>query len=223
MRTLVIAPHPDDELLGCGGTMLRRKAEGVTLGWLVMTSVDVANGWPAERVASRAREIQSVAAELGVEAPHVFQLGLPTMKLDAMPLGDVIKPVSAVIHDFQPNELLVPHSDDAHSDHRVTFDAAVASTKWFRYPSITRVMSYETLSETDAMPDTKRGFQPNVFVDISRYIERKWELLQIYESEMGDFPFPRSEKAVRALASVRGAQSGFEAAEAFCLLRERQV
>ena len=103
----------------------------------------------------------------------------------------------------------------------MVFDAASACCKWFRYPSVRRVLAYETLSETEFGLDPDTRFHPNVFVDISAFLERKIELLQIYKSELGHFPFPRSATAVRVLAQYRGANSGFEAAEAFQLLREQ--
>ena len=103
------------------------------------------------------------------------------------------------------------------------FDAASACCKWFRYPSVRRVLAYETLSETEFGLDPDTGFHPNVFVDIRPFLERKIELLQIYESEIGEFPFLRSATAVRALAQYRGATAGFEAAEAFKLLIDRTV
>jgi LmbE family N-acetylglucosaminyl deacetylase len=87
---------------------------------------------------------------------------------------------------------------------------------------VRRLLSYETLSETDFCLDTRSPFQPNCFVDITAYLERKLEIVAAYESEIGEFPFPRSIAALRALAAVRGAAAGFMAAEAFMLLRERQ-
>lgn len=221
MKTLVVGPHPDDELLGCGGLLLRRAAEGGTVGWLIVTAMTEADGWSADRVQRRACEIDAVRQGLSIDPEGLFQLGLPAARLDTFPLGDLVRLVSGVFRAFQPEEVLVPHPGDVHSDHRICFDAAMACTKWFRYPSIRRILTYETISETDAMPDPRNGFQPTVFVDISKYLARKWELLKVYQSEIGDHPFPRSEKAVTALASVRGAQAGFEAAEGFCLLRER--
>ncbi len=223
MRVLVVGPHPDDELLGCGGTLLKRREEGATIGWLNITSIDSTNGWLKDKIEKREGEIEQVRIQLGLTLEHFFQLGLPTTKLDHLPLGDIVEKISVAMQQFKPEEVFIPHSGDVHSDHRISFEAVLACTKWFRYPFVRKLLSYETLSETDAMPDVSRAFQPTVFVDISKHLERKWELLQIYQSEMGEFPFPRSEKAVKALAWTRGAQSGFEAAEAFCLLRERQV
>lgn len=221
MKTLVIAPHPDDELLGCGGTLLRRGAEGGTVGWLLMTSITEQGGWSAERIDQRAGEIERVREGLGIATEHLYPLGFPAAELDQVPMSTLVARMSEVFKDFQPEEVLLPHPGDVHSDHRITFEVACACTKWFRYPSVKRVLTYETLSETDAGLDPSRRFQPTVFVDISAYLERKMELMRVYVSEMGAFPFPRSAEALRALAQMRGAQAGFDGAEGFVLLRER--
>lgn len=220
-RTLVIAPHADDELLGCGGTLLRRREEGSTVGWLLVTAMKPGNTWGVEKIEERQREIGQVREGLGILPEHLFVLGLPTTQLDQVPTGELISRVSQVFGQFQPEEVLVPYAHDIHSDHRIVFDAVAACTKWFRYPSVKRMLAYETISETDFILRPEGLFKPTVFVDITSFIDRKVVLLDIYRSEWGKYPFPRSETAVRALASVRGAQSGFASAEAFQLLRER--
>ena len=221
MKALVIAPHPDDELLGCGGTLLRRKSEGVTLGWVIMTKISEDYGWSTESVRERENEIEQVRKRLGIQPEHLFQLGFATTRLDTISMGDLITKVSEVFQSFQPEEVLLPHHGDVHSDHRITFEAVAACTKWFRYPSVKRVLAYETLSETEFSLDPSQRFHPNVFVDISDYFGQKLELLRIYASELGEFPFPRSETAIQALAQFRGSSSGFENAEGFELLLER--
>lgn len=222
MKTLVVAPHPDDELLGCGGTLLRRVAEGGTVAWLLMTAITEEAGWTVERIQQRAVEIDGVRKGLQIAPHHLYALGLPTAELDRIPMGLLVKQISKVFNDFQPDEVLLPYPGDVHSDHRVTFEATATCTKWFRYPSVKRVLAYETLSETDFAIDPRDSqFKPNVFVDVGEQIERKIELMKIYESEMSDYPFPRSEKALEALARLRGSQAGYDAAEAFMLLRDR--
>lgn len=224
MKTLIIAPHPDDELLGCGGTLLRRIDEGGEVAWLLMTAITEGAGWSVEQIQQRAAEIDRVRESLQVAPHHLYALGFPTAELDQIPMNILVGKISEVFADFQPDEVLLPYSGDVHSDHRVTFEAASACTKWFRYPSVKRVLAYETPSETDFGIDPKgSGFKPNVFVDIGGQVERKIKLLKIYASELGQFPFPRSEKALRALAQLRGSQAGYDAAEAFMLLRERQT
>lgn len=215
----MIAPHPDDEVLGCGGTLLRRRAEGGATGWLIVTGMTEAAGWPADRIRSRDAEIARVAEAMGFA--DVYNLRVPTARLDLEGTGTLVERISAAVKAFQPTELLVPHPSDVHTDHRLVFDAAAACAKWFRYPSVLRVLAYETPSETDFGLDADRGFRPNYFVDVSGYLDRKLEVAAIYASELGAFPFPRSVDALRALAVVRGAASGYLAAEAFQLLRER--
>lgn len=223
MKVLVVAPHPDDELLGCGGTLLQYLADGATLGWIIVTSMTEALGWQPDAVGRRAAQVEQVRQCLKIERENHFQLNFPPSGLDSIPLSEIVGRISGVFESFAPDVVFVPHPGDAHSDHRVSFDAAIACTKWFRSPSIKRVLSYETVSETDAGLDLTRPFQPTVFYDVSNTIDQKCQLLQIYESEIDEFPFPRSEKNIRALAAHRGAQVGFVAAEAFSLLRERKV
>jgi N-acetylglucosamine malate deacetylase 1 len=219
-RVLVVAPHPDDETLGCGGTLMRLHKEGAELAWLIATGISEKAGWAPERVQQRDAEIAQVARLVGISS--VFNLRLPTTQLDALPMGDLINQFSAVFKSFEPEQVFLPNRSDAHTDHRVAFDAAAACTKWFRFPSVRRVLAYETISETGFGLGAQPEFHPNYFVDISDFLERKLEVMAVYQSELGTFPFPRSIQAIRALATVRGAASGFVAAEAFQLLRERQ-
>jgi LmbE family N-acetylglucosaminyl deacetylase len=218
MKTLVVAPHPDDEVLGVGGTLLRKKAEGGTIGWLIMTSMNVESGWSPKSVSKRKNEIAQIKDMFGFDS--VFELGFTPTKLEQTPMNQLVGAVSDVLKDFEPNEIFLPHPSDIHSDHRVTFDVLASCIKWFRSPSIKRILAYETLSETEFGIDPNKRFQPNVFIDIENYLESKLQAMTIYSSEMQDFPFPRSKEAIVALATIRGASSGFKAAESFELLRE---
>lgn len=221
MKSLIIAPHPDDELLGCGGTLLKRVAEGNTVGWVLMTAISVDKGWTKQQVEKREDEIERVRKGLGINPRYLYRLNFPSAELDQITSSNLINRLSKVVQDFKPEELFLPHPGDIHSDHRVTFAVTSACTKWFRYPSIKRVMTYETLSETDFGLDQVAGvFRPNLFVDITSYLQRKMELLSVYQSEIGEHPFPRSLDSVAAQALLRGAQRGVKAAEAFQVLRE---
>lgn len=223
MKTLIVAPHPDDELLGCGGTLLRRVDEGGTVAWLLITAITKEAGWAAEKIHQRAAEIERVREGLQVSPNHLYALGFPATELDRIPMNILVGEISKVFADFQPDEVLLPYPGDVHSDHRVTFEAASACTKWFRYPSVKRVLAYETPSETDFGIDPRdSGFKPNFFTDISGYLDKKIDLLFQYKSEMGVFPFPRSRESIVGLASLRGSQSGCLNAESFMLLKEVQ-
>lgn len=220
MKTLVIAPHPDDETLGVGGTLLRRKSEGVKVAWLIVTGISIESGWSAEKVRERDDEITRVGEWFRFD--ETFVLDFPTTRLDQIPMSDLVASISQVFKSFKPEDIFLPHPSDVHSDHRVVFNAVASCTKWIRYPSIKRVLAYETLSETDfGLGTDKGGFCSNVFVDIEQFLDQKLQAMDVYKSELGVFPFPRSHEAIRALAAVRGAAAGFKAAEAFQLLRER--
>ncbi len=219
MRSIVVAPHPDDETLGVGGTLLRRKSEGAKVAWLVVTGISVESGWSAEKVGERSDEIKRVGKLFDFD--ETFVLDFPTTRLDQVPMSDLVTGISQVFKSFEPEEIFVPHPADVHTDHRAVFNAVASCTKWFRYPHIKRVLAYETLSETDFGLGVDKGFCPNVFVDIEPFLDRKLRAMDIYKSELGAFPFPRCHEAIRALAAVRGVAAGFKAAEAFQLLRER--
>jgi N-acetylglucosamine malate deacetylase 1 len=220
MKTvLAIAPHPDDETLGCGGTLLRHRAEGDAVHWLTVTELRPEAGYAAERIAARRLEIEAVARHYGFASAQ--SLALPTTRLDTLPKGDVIARMGEAFRRIRPEIVYLPFPGDAHSDHAAVFEAAAACCKWFRYPTVKRVLAYETLSETGFNLDPGAGaFRPNVYVDVSAHLEGKLAAMELYAGESGDFPFPRSRRAMQAQADLRGSESGFRAAEAFLLLRE---
>ena len=136
-------------------------------------------------------------------------------------MSELIGKISKVFKDIEPNIIYLPFKGDVHSDHRKMFDASYSCTKSFRYPFINRVLMMEILSETEFSPSVPDStFIPNVFNDITNFIEKKIEIMKIYNGETGEHPFPRSERSIRALASLRGAASGCEYAESFMLLKE---
>ena len=218
-RVVIIAPHPDDESLGCGGTLLRHQAEGAELSWIIMTEMKESCGFPAANVKRRAEEIEAVGRAYAFA--RVEQLRYPAASLDTIPLAELVGRLAQIFSSVNPTIVYLPFGGDVHSDHRISFEVAVSCCKSFRSPTIRRVLAYETLSETDFGLDPKgRGFQPNVFVDITKFLEEKIKILGNYHSELASFPFPRSEKAIRSLAACRGVVAKVEAAEAFMLLRE---
>lgn len=219
MKILVVAPHPDDEVLGAGGTLLRYKSEGKAIAWLIVTEITEEFGWTPDKISGREQEIVKISNFLKFD--KVYKLNLPAARLDTLPMADIVQKMSHVIKDFEPDEILIPHLGDIHTDHQVVHNAVLACTKWFRYPSVKRVLCYETISETNFGLDVAGQFIPNVFVDISEFLVHKLDAMEIYSSEMGVFPFPRSRISIESLARYRGSSSGFHAAEAFQLLRER--
>lgn len=217
-KIIVISAHPDDEIIGAGGTLLKHKEAGDEIFWLIITNVRTDKGFSKERVDSRQAEIEQVATRLGVK--QVFKLDYPTMELSSSSLITLVPDISKVFLTVEPEIIYCLNRSDAHSDHRVTFDAVMACTKSFRYPFIKRVLMYECISETEFAPIVpEKVFQPNYFVDISEFLNEKLDIMQIYESEIGEHPFPRSLKNMEALATFRGASVGVEYAEAFQLVK----
>jgi len=220
MKVLAIAPHPDDETLGCGATLLKHKAAGDSLSWLIATT-DYEPQWSKELQATKEAEINTVAAAYGFD--RVTRLKFPTVKLDTIPLDEMIGAIRDAIAEAQPDCVYVNHWGDVHSDHRVVFEATMSVLKPFyslRH-GVKRVLSYEILSSTDSMPPiAARSFVPNVFSDVSHHIERKLEIMSLYATEVQPYPLPRAAESIRALARYRGATIGAEYAEAFALMRE---
>ena len=112
MKTIVVAPHPDDEVLGVGGTLLRRKAEGAKVAWLIVTNISIETGWSEEKVRERSDEIQRVRELFCFD--EVFMLNFPTTQLDCVPMSDLVAAVSEVFSSFLPTEVFVPHPSDVH-------------------------------------------------------------------------------------------------------------
>ena len=219
---LVVAPHPDDETLGCGGTLLRHISDGDEVHWLIMSTITQELGFSQARVKERAKEIKKVAD--AYKFSSVKQANFVTTKLDIYAKSELISFVSEVVNTLLPEIIYIPYSNDAHSDHAEVFGAVAACTKSFRYPFIKKVRVYETLSETEfSIYQGNNCFRPNLWIDISEYLERKVEIMNMYVGEMGRHPFPRSEKNIRALATYRGATSGTNFAESFVSLIERII
>ncbi len=216
---LIVAPHADDETLGCGGTILKLVEQGYQVHWLLVTGMTFDAGFSKTQIQTRRVEIEKVSAAYGFVETH--ELELPPARLETLSKGDVIGPISKVVDIVKPSLVFTVYRNDAHSDHEIVFDAVMSATKSFRYPFIKKVMAYETMSETDfGMKPEDGGFKPTVYVDIANYLNQKLDILEIFESEVHEFPFPRSRKALESLAYVRGAQCNAEAAEAFMLIKE---
>lgn len=211
---LVVAVHPDDETLGCGGTLLKHKSNGDNIHWLICTTIEKNHKYYDQRE----NEIEKVSNLYSFDSIH--NLKLKTMKVDEYTMSELIDPISNIINAIKPDTIYLPFKTDVHSDHRKIFEAAYSCTKSFRYPFIKKVFMMETLSETEFAPSTKEdSFIPNTFVDISNFIDKKLEIMKIFQSEMGEHPFPRSEKNIKALAILRGAMSNCQYAESFVLLK----
>jgi LmbE family N-acetylglucosaminyl deacetylase len=217
---LVIAAHPDDEVLGCGGTIARLAAEG----WAVHVHI-VAEGStsrddvrdPAKRSdnLSELREAAEAANAILGGTSLAFS-GMPDNRMDGIDLLDIVKLVDADVQRLKPSLVLTHHAGDVNIDHRIIHDATVAACRPQPGHSVREFLFFEVLSSTEwRPPSSARPFAPDTYFDISAFLQKKSEALEAYKSELRPFPHPRSIKAVEALARWRGASVGCAAAEAF--------
>lgn len=217
-KIMVVSAHPDDEILGCGGTLIKHRELGDKIDWLITTNICENQGFSKNKVDSRQEEI--IAVEKRLKINKTYKLNYPTMCLSDESLLTLIPKISIIFKESQPEVIYILNRSDAHSDHLITFKAVMACTKSFRYPFVKQVLMYECISETEfgaILPENH--FLPTYFVDISSYLNEKIDIMSIYESEMGEHPFPRSNKNIEALATFRGATAGVKYAEAFQVIK----
>jgi LmbE family N-acetylglucosaminyl deacetylase len=222
MRILVIAPHADDETLGCGGTIAKAVRDGHDVVVAVMTGhgPDPHPLWPRsvwDVVRGEARQAMPV---LGVTDLRFCEL--PAVLIPDLPRHELNRACGELLNEVAPDELYVPFPLDLHGDHRELFHAF--SVAWRPTTAvgrgIRRILAYETLSETHwNIPYVEQGFVPNVWNDISSTLDTKLEAMSRYASQVRPFPDARSIEALQALAQFRGAQVGVPAAESFVLVR----
>ena len=222
-RILVVVAHPDDEVLGCGGTVARlaRSADVriVILGEGITSRFDARDDAADRDLTRLAGDAESAAEILGASSAEV--LGLPDNRFDGSDLLDVIKLVEHRVSEFKPQLVFTHHPGDLNVDHSVTFRAVMTATR----PAggdgdVIDLLTCEIASSTEwAFQQVAPAFRPNVFVDISETIEAKVDAMEIYASEARPNPHPRSPEKLRALAASRGAAIGVDYAEAFELVR----
>lgn len=224
MNVLVIAAHPDDEVLGCGGTIARYAAEGAAVSILIL-----ANGLSSrtdydavgDAALMKLHHERAVRAGTLLGAREVVLAGFPDQKMDTVPLLDITQRIEREIARVQPEVVFTQHGGDLNLDHAITFRATVTATRPLAGQSVKRLYSYEVGSSTEwAFQQFELAFRPTTFVDIAPFLETKIAAMQIYESEARAFPHPRSPEALRAQAQFRGTAAGVFAAEAFCCVRE---
>jgi len=218
MKTLVISPHPDDEVLGAGGTLFKRKQNTKnSLYWIIMTGMSETD-FSLKQIKTRKNEIKKIEKIFNFK--KVFNLNYKAGKLDTIPKKELVEKISSIIKKIKPQEIFIPSFSDVHSDHKVTSEIISTCTKNFRFNFIKRILAYEVLSETNFNLNRRNKFFPNYYEDITNFINKKKNAVKIYKSEIKKFPFPRSIKAIDALAKVRGSEISTKAAEAFELLKK---
>jgi LmbE family N-acetylglucosaminyl deacetylase len=225
-KILVVVAHPDDEVLGCGGTMARLALEGNDVYTLILgegiTSRDkkrmkVKRGGEIAELRKQARNANKI---LGVKKVYTFDF--PDNRFDTVPLLDIIKTIEKSKEDIKPDIVFTHHYGDLNIDHQITFKAVMTAFRPTKDESVKEIYSFEIPSSTECnVPSSLTHFMPDYFVNINKSLEIKINALKEYETELRDFPHPRSLKAVEINAKYRGIMLGFKAAEAFKTVRIR--
>lgn len=220
MKILVIAPHPDDEVLGCGGTIKKYTSMGDHV-YLCIATRAYTPDWTEEFIINRKKEIELSVKALGIN--KLFLLDFPTVKLDTISQKEINDSISKVVQETKPEIVFIPFAGDINKDHKLIFEASLVALRPKLESSVKKVYCYEVLSETEwAKPAQKIEdvFMPNYYEDISDYLEDKIKAMECYKSEVKDYPHPRSLGGIKVLAQKRGIESGLKLAEAFMIIRE---
>jgi N-acetylglucosamine malate deacetylase 1 len=223
-KILVVAAHPDDEILGCGGTMAMHSKNGDSVYVLILGEGITSRDIKRDRK-KRDKEIKELrrsieAANKIVGTMRTFLYDFPDNRFDSVPLLDIIKVIEKVKNEVMPDIVYTHHHGDLNIDHRLTVHALLTACRPLKVESVKEIYSFEVPSSTEWSPDNSKYFIPNYFVGIKNTLKRKIMAMKKYKSEIRDFPHPRSAKAIEILARNRGINVGLEYAEAFILIRK---
>ena len=218
MKVLVISAHPDDEVIGAGGTIARHVDHGDEVYWGIVTQA-YSPPWPEEYLEKARQQVFKVQKVLGIQ--EVFFCKFPTVKLNTVPYMEISSALQRIVDEVQPEIVYTTPGDDINLDHRIVFECTLVAARPLPGSSIRRLLSYEI------GPGSRQGLSSgdgrivsNVFVDISEYLDKKLEAMSCYESELREYPHPRSLKGLRIVAEERGLGVGLKASECFRLVRE---
>ena len=202
MKVSIIAPHVDDETLGCGGLLLKLKKQKVSTSVIFISE-------------NSSKKLDKILNKIKKEykLKSVYRIKYRPSTLDTVSKNDLVNKIKNCLRDFKTSDLYIPNPDDIHSDHYHVFKSSLSASKWFRNKYIKRILVYETLSESEIL--TQNPFNPNTFIDITDQIKNKIKIMKNYHSEIKNFPFPRSSIAISSLAKLRGSSCGYRYAEAF--------
>jgi LmbE family N-acetylglucosaminyl deacetylase len=210
-KVLVIAAHPDDELLGCGGTIKKF----INSGYEVVTAI-VARGRPSEH--HRIKKFSKLAnKQLGIK--KVIFLDYPNLRLETYPLHKIIETLCKLIEVYEPDVVLTHYHGDINRDHQTVFEAVLTATRPLPGTKPVEILCFETVASSEWGNHHRESFKPNLFVDITDTIDDKIEALRHYDLEMRPAPHPRSYEGIRMVAGVRGMSVGTNYAEAFEIVR----
>jgi len=213
MKILVIAAHPDDEVLGVGGTILKHKYQGDYVSVCIVTKAYEPQ-WSKDYMENKLKEARKVDKILGIN--RRIYLNFPTVKLNTIPHGEFNKRIFDVVNEVNPDVIYTHFEKDINQDHRIIFKGVMVATRPTNRRRI-RLLCFETISSTEW---NNKAFIPNFYVDITKFIDKKIEAFSQYKSEVKEYPHPRSKEGIKIWANKRGIESCTEYAEAFILIRD---
>ena len=218
MNVLVIAPHPDDEILGVGGSIAKHKAEGHNV-YICIVTKGMAPMFDEQSVSRVRNEATEAHKLLGVI--NTFFLDITAVSLEEISKYKITASILEVVDKIKPEIVYLPHRGDIHLDHKIVFDASMVALRPIRDHVVKEIYCYETLSETEwDAPNVANAFIPNTWVDITKFINTKLEAMSVFESQVHAFPHPRSIKSIEALSLYRGSNMGIKNAEALITIRK---
>ena len=223
MPTLVIAAHPDDETLGCGGTIARLTCEQkqvhiLVLGEGITSRQTAAQSSSQDKLRSLRKNSREAGRILGCTNIH-FE-SFPDNRFDSVPLLEIVKVVESYIEKIRPHTIFTHHGADLNIDHAMTARAVLTATRPMPESPVKQLYAFETLSATEwSFGQAGKNFEPNFFINITNHIDQKIKAMQAYGGEIRSFPHPRSPKAIKTLANLRGSMAGMQMAEAFSIIR----
>lgn len=222
-RILIVAAHPDDEILGCGGTISKYRQKNCEIKVLFLGEGSTCRFEDSKSIeaqdAIKRRNECAVFALKTLNVDNFEFYNLPCGKLDQIPLLSINKIIEKTINEFKPDTVFTHAGVDSNNDHQIVLKSTIIATRPCSNHIVNRVFSYEILSSSEW--GFTQAFEPNYFIGFSKFnLEQKWEAMNCYKTEVGQFPFPRSKKTIFSLAELRGSQAGMEYCEAFQLVRE---
>ena len=218
-KVLVVAAHPDDEVLGAGGTMAKFADSGHEVYTLILSKGITSRRNPSDDIEKKllSLENQFFKANEYLGVKQCFQLDFPDNSFDTVPLLDIIQEVEKIKNEIRPDIVFTHHQNDLNIDHQLTYKAVLTSSRSLKTETVKEIYSFEVLSSTEySYPLT---FSPNYFIDISEYVEKKINAMNIYKDELREFNHPRSLQGIKLNAEVWGMKVGVQFAEAFQAIR----